>query len=287
MLLLTIFTPVYNRAYLITKLYDSLCRQSCCDFEWIIVDDGSTDDIESKINEFIAEAKISIRFFKQPNGGKHRAINRGVREARGEFFFIVDSDDYLTDDAVKWVKDTAELIRYNNDFAGLSGIRVSSSGNKIGGGNDFGNIDANAIDIRLRHGVVGDLAEVFKTDILRQYPFPEFEDEKFCPEALVWHRIARHYKMRYCHKGIYVGEYLDDGLTAKIVQLRRSSPRASMLYYSEHFHDSIPIVWKAKAAINFWRFQLVPYCKKYKMLSPLSLMAWFPGKMIALMETRR
>lgn len=284
---ITIFTPVYNRAYIITQLYESLCNQSCRDFEWVIVDDGSTDGIENLIDRFREEKRIDIRYFKQQNGGKHIAINRGVKEARGEFFFIVDSDDYLTKDAVEWISHNATLIRDNDDFAGLSGIRIRPDGSKIGGGGDFGNIDANAIDIRLRYGVTGDLAEIYKTDVLRKFTFPKFDNEKFCPEALVWFRIARHYKLRYCHKGIYVCEYLPDGLTAKITRIRRNSPCASMTFYSEHFHDKISVIWKLKAAINFWRFALAPYKRSYKMLTPLSLMAWFPGQIMRLLERHK
>jgi glycosyltransferase involved in cell wall biosynthesis len=102
--MITIFTPTYNRAYSLRRLYDSLCKQTSNDFEWLVVDDGSTDDTENLINSFIADGKVDIRYFKQANGGKHRAINFGVREARGELFFIVDSDDQVTPDAVEWIE---------------------------------------------------------------------------------------------------------------------------------------------------------------------------------------
>lgn len=275
--MLTVFTPVYNRAYIISQLYQSLCRQTSKDFEWLVVDDGSDDNIDELMARFKSEKKIIIRYVKQPNGGKHTAINRGVREAQGGFFFIVDSDDYLADDAVEWINHTAELIADDERFAGLSGIRIRPDGKKIGGGGDFGAIDANALDIRLKYGVVGDLAEVFKTKILREYPFPVFVGEKFCPEAMVWNRIAEKYLLRYCHKGIYVCEYLADGLTAKITHMRRYSPKASMTFYSELYHRRIATVWKFKAAINFWRFALAPYQSEYSMFSPLSLTAWLPG----------
>lgn len=282
--MITVFTPVYNRAHTITRLYESLCRQSSKNFEWVIVDDGSSDDIESLIRNFIKENKIKIKFVRQSNGGKHRAINTGVEEAQGEFFFIVDSDDYITEDAIEWIELSVEEIRNDSRFAGVAGIKLDHNGTKIGNGDDFGIIDANAIDIRLRHNIMGDLAEIFKTEILRQYPFPEFEDEKFCPEALVWFRIARKYKLRYIYKGIYICEYLPDGLTAKIIRLRMDSPRASLIYYSEHFHDSIPFKWKLKAAINFWRFKYVPYSSLYNMKSFISLMCWFPGKLMQLSD---
>lgn len=284
---LTIFTPVYNRAYIISNLYESLCRQTDSDFEWLVVDDGSDDNIEDLISGFICEHKISIRYIKQVNGGKHTAINRGVQEARGLYFMIVDSDDYLTDVAVEWIRHTSLLITEDSRFAGLSGIRIQPDGKKIGGGGDFGNIDANAIDIRLKYGVVGDLAEVFKTDVLRKFPFPVFNSEKFCPEALVWNRIADSYILRYCHKGIYVCEYLPDGLTARITRLRMNSPCASMTFYSELFHKRISPVWKFKAAINFWRFSFAPYKREYRMLSLFSLIAWLPGYVMRLIDKNR
>lgn len=284
---LSVFTPVYNRAYIIPRLYESLCRQTDKDFEWIVVDDGSTDNLYEQITAFKAEGRITIRYFLQSNAGKHTAINLGVREAKGRYFIIVDSDDFLTDDAVEWIHHTSVLIDNDNRFAGLSGIRIKPDGSKIGGGGDFGNIDANAIDIRLKHGVAGDLAEVFKIDIMRQYPFPVFKNEKFCPEAMVWNRIAEKYMLRYCHRGIYVCEYLSDGLTAKITLLRRNSPCASMTFYSELYHKPIAMTWRLKAAINFWRFALAPYMKSYDMLSPLSLLAWIPGRLIRLIEKNK
>ena len=282
--MITVFTPVYNRAHTITRLYESLCRQSSKNFEWVIVDDGSSDDIGPLIGKFISEDKVRIKFVCQTNGGKHRAINTGIKVAKGEFFIIVDSDDYITDDAIEWIELSVEEIRDDSYFAGIAGLKLDHNGTKIGEGVDFGIIDANAIDIRLRHNVRGDLAEVFKTEVLRQYPFPEFNDEKFCPEALVWFRIARKYKLRYYYKGIYVCEYLPDGLTAKITQLRMKSPCATMTYYAEHFHDAIHLKWKLKAATNFWRFNYAPYSSKYDMMSLTSLVCWIPGKLMQLLD---
>lgn len=278
--MITVFTPVYNRAYIISQLYESLCRQTSGDFEWLIVDDGSTDDIATLIEGFIAENKITIRYCSQTNGGKHRAINRGLKEAKGNLFFIVDSDDYLTDDAIEWIKKTSEEIMPDETFAGLSGTRIYPDGHKIGGDDDFGTIDANAIDIRTKYSVRGDLAEVFKTDILRKYPFPEFADEKFCPEALVWFRIARDYKLRYVNNGIYVCQYLSDGLTANIARLRRNSPKASMVFYSEQYHSSVPFLLKLKSAINFHRFSPRVFSRGYKMGGIISILMILPGKIM-------
>lgn len=281
---ITVFTPTYNRAYTLPKLYQSLCRQTSCDFEWLIVDDGSTDDTEALINGYIAEGKINIRYYRQANGGKHLAINRGVREARGYLFFIVDSDDYLTDFAVDWIIKTAAPIIHDSRFAGLSGIRVYPNGHKIGGNDNFGTIDANAIDIRTKHFVSGDLAEVYKTDVLCQFPFPEVPGEKFCPESLVWFRIAKKFIMRYVSCGIYVCEYLSDGLTANIINVRRNSPVASMTFYAEQFHAEVPLSLKIRSAINFHRFSPNLLSRGYNMYNPLPILMILPGKLMRLRD---
>ena len=123
-MLITVFTPTYNRARLLSRLYESLKAQTYQSFEWIIVDDGSTDNTEAVIDSLLerpSEYGFSLRYFKQQNGGKHRAINRGVQEARGELFFIADSDDYLPDDsfvkvAKKYLLNLRNIIMKTNNF---------------------------------------------------------------------------------------------------------------------------------------------------------------------------
>lgn len=251
---ITIFTPTHNRAYIIGNLYKSLCHQTNKDFEWVIVDDGSTDETTSLIKGFKEEGIIDIIYYLQENKGKHVAINKGVELAIGELFFIVDSDDRLTNNAVEKVLFHYEGIKNNNNFAGLGGTRIYPDGTRIGGVAEFKTLNCNALDFRLSYGIKGDMAEVFRTTILRDFPFPEIKDEKFCPEALVWNRIAQKYKLLYFNFGIYTTEYLPDGLTAKIVKIRMTSPIASMLCYSELASYKIPFIQKIKATLNFWRF---------------------------------
>jgi glycosyltransferase involved in cell wall biosynthesis len=259
-MLITVFTPTYNRAPLLQRLYESLCIQSFHDFEWLIVDDGSQDDTEKIIGTFIAENKMVIRYIKQSNGGKHRAINHGVAEARGELFFIVDSDDSLPSDSLQIIHDTYIDLREVKTFGGLSGLDGNSlDGRVIGSGLGRDKLDCSIMDIEYKYQISGDMAEVFRTDVMKEFPFPEYENEKFCPEDLVWHRIATKYKLRYINKVIYIAEYQPDGLTAKIVKIRMDSPMASMTYYSELIVMEIPFIQKIKAAINYWRFR---FCSK-------------------------
>ncbi len=254
--MVTIFTPAYNRAYIIDKLYYSLLTQTNSNFEWLIVDDGSTDNTRELISTFILESKIDIRYFRQENGGKHQAINRGIQEAKGELFFIVDSDDQLASEAIERVSYYYDEIKEDETFAGVCGLKAYFTGERIGGESDFCILDCNALDFRYKYHIVGDMAEVFRTEILKKYPFPEFEGEKFCPEGVVWNRIAQKYKLRYFYEKIYLCDYLADGLTARIIKLRMESPLSSMMYYSELYHLTIPFLQKLKAAVNYWRFAL-------------------------------
>lgn len=286
--MITVFTPTYNRAYILPKLYESLCKQTSMDFEWLIVDDGSSDTTTELVANYkLQNTPFPILYFRQENAGKHIAINRGVQEAKGELFFIVDSDDQLTEDAIEWINVTYSQIKGLDIFAGLSGIRVYPDGRRIGGGPDWGTIDATNLERVTKYRIAGDMAEIYITDILRQYPFPSFAGERFCPEAMVWNRIAQKYKLRYCHHPIYICEYLEDGLTAKIIKIRHRSPKASMLYYAELQHMNIPISEKMKANVNFWRFapmKLWSDSCQLGMLNLLSLIGCPMGCMYSLVD---
>lgn len=252
--MITVFTPTYNRAYILTKLYRSLCNQTCKQFEWIIVDDGSTDNTSELIGTFIQEGNIEIVFVQQFNGGKHRAINRGVGLAKGDLFFIVDSDDQLTEDAIEQILRYHDGIKDKNDFAGVCGLKAYFDGRRVGGDSYFTILDCSNLEFRYKYKIKGDMAEVIRTDVMKEFPFPEFAGEKFCSEAVVWNRMAQKYKIRYFYKNIYLCDYLEDGLTASITKIRMKSPQASMLCYSELFHYDIPVLQKIKAAVNYWRF---------------------------------
>lgn len=194
---ITVFTPTYNRAYILPKLYESLKNQICKDFEWLIVDDGSTDETENVVRPWLSEVSFPIRYIKQVNGGKHRAINRGVKEAKGELFFIVDSDDSLSNEAIQRVINQYTPIKKDMSFGGVCGLRAYHNGERIGGECDFGILDCTSLDFRFKYHMKGDMAEVIRTSVFKEFPFPEVEGEKFCPEALVFNRIATKYKLRY------------------------------------------------------------------------------------------
>lgn len=246
--MITVLTPTFNRAYCIENLYNSLKRQIDKDFEWIIVDDGSTDETEKMVGGWVNETiDFAIRYIKQKNGGKHRAVNNGVRQSLGSYIFIVDSDDSITDDCIFKIKGWIEEIDGNSSFAGVSGVRGGINGSIIGGfPSDRHYIDASNIE-RARLGLLGDKAEVYRTDILRVYPFPEFEGERFLPESVVWDEIAHDgYKLRWHGDVIYMCEYLEDGLTKNSNTYIRESINGYSLAKKKGFHYyPFPTKWGA------------------------------------------
>ena len=256
-MLITVFTSTYNRAHLLPRVYESLCKQTFRDFEWVIVDDGSVDDTKSVVDQLTMDngQLISIRYLYQKNSGKHRAINRGVKEARGELFLILDSDDTLPPDSLELINLYYQQIKDDASFGGVCGYMAHHDGTIIGHGCDVPVLDTNSIDLRYKYHVVGDMLEVFRTDVLREIPFPDIDGEKFVPEALVWNRIACKYKLRVFHEVVYYRDYLDGGLTDKIVKIRMKSPIASMMTYAELNSYDIPFMSKVKAAVNYWRFR--------------------------------
>lgn len=254
---ITIFTPTYNRAYILNKLYYSLCLQTYKDFEWLIVDDGSEDGTESLIEGFINENKIQIKYQKQQNAGKHIAINTGVGLAKGSLFFIVDSDDTLRSDAIEILYNNYLTIKANSRFAGVSGVRCTSDGKKIGNPINWKSLDCTSDELRHKYHVTGDMAEAWKTEVLKKFPFPVIEGEKFCSEVLVWSRIARKYKLRYFSDKIYVCDYLQDGLSHYTISHRVQSPLYALTVYSEmSSNHNLPIFIRVRAMINGWRFGL-------------------------------
>lgn len=238
----TVFTPTYNRAYILGDLYHSLQRQTCMDFEWLIVDDGSADDTKALVSSWQGEENpFPIRYVYQENGGKCRAINRGLKEADGRLFFTVDSDDYLTDDAIeKVIRWDGELPRDGHfcGYVGNRGITPTQTPNRLFPG---GYLDGTALD---RYDQVdGERAFVFYTEIHRKYLYPEFPGEKFLTEAVTWDLMAHDgYKMRFYNDIIWIWEYKDDGLTRAGYRVFLENPQGTGLFFrqkAEFLHYSL------------------------------------------------
>ena len=214
--MITVFTPTYNRGYTLGDLYESLMCQTCFDFEWLIVDDGSTDDTEAMVKGWLDNGRFAVRYEKKENGGKPSAINKGLKLAQCEYFWIIDSDDTVTPNGVETCIKWLESLPKDEKFAGAGGLRGDKNGGIIGTTFSGDYVDATTLE-RAQHNIGGDKSEVFFTSVIKQFPFPVFEGEKFVPEALIWNRIAKAgYKIRWFNEIVHITEYLDDGMTKNV-----------------------------------------------------------------------
>ena len=229
----TVFTPTYNRAGLLTELYESLKIQTYKNFEWLIIDDGSADNTEETVKEFQKENILKINYIKKENGGKQRAYNLAVENAGGELFICLDSDD-------KYIPEGLEIIlRYwkeyekRDDIAGMGYLSVYPDGKIIGKKFPEDVIISNQFDIYYKYQVSGDKGLMFRTEILKEYKFPEIDGEKFITEAVVYNRISRKYNILYINKKIEIKQYHEGGLTSGYNRLLLNNPKGSALYHNE------------------------------------------------------
>ena len=222
--MITVLTPTYNRKYIIDKAYKSLINQTNYDFEWVVIDDGSTDNTKDLITKFINENKIKIRYFYKKNGGKHTALNLGISKAKGNMLIILDSDDILTKDAIEQIIKYQKKYKSNKKICGFSFLKTFPNGIKIGKTYKGKEFTSNYIDFRHNKNITGDMAEVFFTSILKKYSFPQFKNEKFLSEAIIWNKIALNYDMVYINKSIYIADYIDDGLSKNFFKLVYNNP---------------------------------------------------------------
>lgn len=237
---ITVFTPTYNRAHIIGNLYQSLQRQGFTDFEWLVIDDGSSDKTQELFDNWVAEKNVfPIRYYKQPNGGKCRAINRGLDLAEGELFFTVDSDDFLTDDALEKVNKWFENLTPDEKIKGVvanRGYSPSQTTNYLFSETYLDNslLDIYSCEQEGKKVFDGERAFIFYTDFHRKYKYPEFGGENFMTEAVVWNRMAHDgYLMRFYNDIIWVFEYKEDGLTKAGSSVFLKNPHGYGLWLKE------------------------------------------------------
>ena len=231
---LTIFTPAYNRAYILPKLYESLCVQTCQDFEWLIVDDGSTDHTKELVEAWMKDGKVAIRYLYQDNSGKMMAHNKAVRESMAELFMCIDSDDHLCSDRV--VEDTLSywqqqmaLVDNPMGICGLIGYK------KIGDRElhfPQGMQVAHLSEL-FGKGFSGETSLVFRRDVLDKYPFPYFEGEKFVTDVYVYDQIDRVYKFLLFPYYMQNCEYQIGGYSNNYMKLLFDNPRGFRAYHNQ------------------------------------------------------
>ena len=249
---LTILTPTFNRADTLKELFHSLQEQTCKDFLWLVVDDGSTDNTKEEVSCFCEVSDFPIQYIYKENGGKHTALNEGIGHIDSPLTFIVDSDDQLTNDAVETVLSFYQKQKTEEKVCGYSFLRMFPDGTI--NGKRFPNDEwkCSLIESRINtKDIYSDKAEVYFTSVLKQFPFPEYPGEKFLGEDLVWIRIAKQYEMIHVNKPIYISEYLPEGLTSNRRKHNIQSPVGCMNRALEYMSPSILFEYRCKGAIQY------------------------------------
>lgn len=235
---ITVVTPTYNRANELEKAFNSLKEQTEKDFEWLVIDDGSTDTTEDVIKNFKKETNFDISYYKQDNQGKHIALNIAFKKVKTELLMILDSDDCLTRTAIEEIllihnkyKDDDKVAAYVFQRGKLNAPteRITQVFKK----EEF--ID-NYNTYIINKEIKGDKEEVFKTKILKNYSYPQYLGEKFVGEGVLWSKISHNYDMVFCNKIIYLCEYLDGGLTKSGRSFRMKNPQGGK-YHAEEYLD--------------------------------------------------
>lgn len=229
-----VFTPTYNRAYTLPKLYESLADQTSRDYSWLIVDDGSTDNTKELVQGWQETGTVPITYIHQENGGKQRAVNVGMEHCKDELFFVVDSDDYLVPTAVEQIVDVWNTVRDDQTLAGIVALRGTDEDTPLGTRMPAGISRVKMWDLLHKYHFAGDTSLIHRTDIVRQHPYQVAPGEKFIAESSAFYAIDDEYDMYTYDHVLTICHYLPDGLTHNFVENTKKNP----IGYMRHKRDS-------------------------------------------------
>lgn len=273
--MLTVFTPTYNRAYTLHLCYESLKRQSCKDFEWLIIDDGSTDNTKELVAGWMEESSIPIRYHFQENKGMHGAHNAAYERIETELNVCIDSDDYMADDAVEKITKFWKEAG-SNRYAGIVGLDVSQSGEVIGTALP-GHLEHSTLsDLYALYQVKGDKKLVYRTELTSKYPpYPLFPGEKYCPLSYKYILIDQDYPLLLMNEVLCVVEYMQDGSSLNIIKQYKINPhgfsffRKIAMAYAPSLKDSI------REAIHYVSSSIIIRNKNFLKESPRKWVTFF------------
>jgi glycosyltransferase involved in cell wall biosynthesis len=280
---LTICIPTYNREVTILRTLKSLEKEEFQDFEVIIVDDGSTDNTEKSIEQYKKDSKLNIRYLKKENGGKHSALNIGIEEAKGDFFWILDSDDWIKYGALKEMYNECMKIANNEDYSGIMGRCMTHEGTIIGKAFPNDPFISSYVDFHflsgIKYGPFGDCCECNKTKIIKKYRFPEIEGTKFVPEAYIFDQIGAKYKLLCTNKVYRYTEYMEDGIS-NTIDYKDKNILGFLHHYVSRLENVFPYVsdislkLKIIAWWRYWNSVKKDYNKKGPRVKKVSILGY-------------
>jgi glycosyltransferase involved in cell wall biosynthesis len=248
---LTVFTPTYNRAYCLHQCYESLVRQTCKDFIWLVIDDGSTDHTMDIIGKWKDDNLIEIQYIWQENQGMHGAHNTAYEAIETELNVCIDSDDYMPDDAVEKIL-TLWKEKGNKNVSGIIGLDSYTNGEIIGTKLPSAIDSSTLFDLYHKHGVSGDKKLVYRTELTKQFPYPVFENEKYVGLAYKYYMLDRQFKMLLLNEVLCCVEYLADGSSLNMLRQYRKNPNGFAFYRKELMKlPFVKLSFKYRQAIHY------------------------------------
>lgn len=268
---LTIFTPAYNRAHTLGRTYESLLRQTCDDFEWLIVDDGSKDSTKELVEGWMQEGKISIRYIYQENQGMHGAHNTAYRNIHTELNTCIDSDDYMPDDAVETIVNFWKA-HGSDKYAGIVGLDCTENGNIIG--TSFPKeMKETTLSGFYAKGGKGDKKLVYRTEVIRQYPeYPIFEGEKYVGLAYKYMLIDQDYSLLTLNKPLVVVEYQQDGSSMNMYRQYWNNPKGFAFYRKIEMVTNQSLIRRFKVCIHYVSSSFIMRNRTFIQESPQKLL---------------
>ncbi len=260
---LTVFTPAYNRAHTIGRTYESLCRQTCKDFVWLVIDDGSSDNTRQLVEGWIAERRIPIRYIYQQNQGMHGAHNTAYRNINTPLNTCIDSDDYMPDDAVEKILAFWQQCGDNPRLAGMIGLDVTEDGRVIGTKFPEG-MTTTTLQGFYSAGGRGDKKMVYRTDVIKQYPeYPLFEGERYVGLAYKYMLIDQDYELATLNEPLVIVEYQQDGSSYNMFRQYWNNPRGFAFFRKTEMKTTRSLKRKLQVCTHYvssciisrnWRF---------------------------------
>ncbi|MES2908405.1 MAG: glycosyltransferase family A protein [Pseudomonadota bacterium] len=249
---ITVFTPSYNRAHLLGRLYESLLRQTNQDFIWLVVDDGSTDATHELVTGWQKEERIQIQYIFKANGGMHTAHNWAYKLIRTELNVCIDSDDWMPDNAVERILSVWSRYRNDLDVVGLIGLDVDLEGNTIGSGLPTDGTRSTLGELYQVHRCTGDKKLVYKSSVTASAPrFPEFEGERLVPLSWLYTQIDQIGYLVTMNEPLIVVEYQTEGSSANVLKQYFQSPRGFRALREVNIRYAVKPAYRIKNIIHY------------------------------------
>ncbi|GKU75843.1 glycosyltransferase family 2 protein [Paenibacillus sp. L3-i20] len=287
---LTVFTPTFNRAYCLGRLYESLKRQTSSDFEWLVIDDGSSDDTETLVREWLSEGSISIRYISQENQGMHGAHNTAYAHISTELNVCIDSDDYMPDQAVEIIVNFWKEYG-TNEVSGFVALDAYTDGTLIGSLLPDQIERSSLFALYNTHGVTGDKKLVYRSELTRQFPYPLFHEERYVGLAYKYYKLDEMLPLLLLNEVLCYVEYMEDGSSRNMLKQYVRNPKGFAFYRKALMESPLPSrFFKYRQAVHYISSCLFARNKRWISDSPkkwLTLLAIPPGLLLHMYIRRK